>query len=777
MDTPLNTCMNHKIIFAVLVIVTIALSYAVSPVMPYLDPVSGIWKHSLSVEHPDHTEMVIPGLHNDVRIERDIHGIPHIFAENDHDLFFALGYVHAQDRLFQIDLQRRLPSGCLAEIVGEDAYESDTFYKTLGMHRAAQKSYEQMSPWAKEILDIYCKGVNHYINTGSYPLEYTLLGCTPQEYTPVDALTFGKMMGWELSGNFYDLEFQKLEEALGKKAVNELFPSQYPKEVPIIPGLSEACQQILVWSNQRVGISLKGSNNWAVSPQKSQSGTPMLCNDPHLSTTLPSLWYQVHMVSPNYDVAGVTLPGTPCVLIGKNQYIAWGLTNVGADVIDFYVETFSDDKTTYLYKGEWLDVETVEEEIAIKGKESRTITVKITRHGPVLERDNKEFAVSWTGLDATSEFEALLLINKATNYEEYKKGLKLFSVAAQNFVYADIYGNIAIRSTGKIPIRNKGTGSIPVDGASGEYDWIGYIPFEELPHSFNPDQGFLASANQIPITGDYPYYLGFLWADRYRAERINTFLEKKDVLTIEDMISLQSDLYDIPGSIIAPMVVEIIDPQNELEEKAVQYLKTWDYYDERTQIAPTIFHTFVERLKENTFKDEYTQAGIPDAAFPSTETVETMLKGCGTINFFDDVTTSTEETKEDIITKSFSEAVEELKNILGEDITQWEYGKRHIFSLEHLIGSVVSALNYPEFGYDGSPYTVDVAGGWISKGGPSWRQIINFETALCIYPGGQSGNPFSKHYTDFVELWKESQYIPWVTKEYQIESVLILRRD
>lgn len=769
--------MKQKIILAVLVIATIALSYAISPVMPYITPASGIWKHSLSVEHPEHKEIVIPELHNTVRIERDIHGIPHIFAENDHDLFFALGYVHAQDRLFQIDLQRRLPSGRLAEIVGEDGYASDTFYRTLGMHRAAQKSYQEMSLWAKEILDIYCQGVNHYINTDSHPLEYTLLQSTPQEYTPVDALTFGKMMGWELSGNFYDLEFQKLEEALGSTAANELFPSQYPVEIPIIPGLSKACQEILIWSNQQAHIPLKGSNNWVVSPKKSQSGTPMLCNDPHLSTTLPSLWYQVHMVSPNYNVTGVTLAGTPCVLIGKNPYIAWGLTNVGADVIDFYVETFSEDKTKYLYKGEWLDIKTVKEEIDIKGKDSRTISVDITRHGPVLERDNKEFAVSWTGLDATREFEALLLINKATNYQEYKKGLQLFSVAAQNFVYADVYGNIAIRSTGKIPIRNKGTGRIPVDGASGEYEWTGYIPFEELPHSFNPDQGFLASANQVPITGDYPYYLGFLWADRYRAERINTFLQEKDVLTMEDMMALQSDLYDIPASIIAPMVVETIDPQNELEKKAIKYLEAWDYLDERTQIAPTIFHTFLEHLKENTFKDEYTTGGIPDTMFPSTETVETMLKGCGTINFFDDVTTSKEETKNDMIKKSFSDAVNELKNMLGKDITKWQYSKRHIFSLEHLIGSVVGALNYPQFGYDGSPHTVDMAGGWVSKGGPSWRQITNFETSWCIYPGGQVDNPFSKHYTDFVELWKESQYIPWVTKEYQIESVLILKGD
>lgn len=771
--------MNQKIILAVLVALTLLLSYAVSPFMPYLNPSTGIWKHSLSVDYPATQEITVPGLFDDVRIERDTHGIPHIYANYDLDLFFALGYIHAQDRLFQMDIQRRLPSGRLSEIVGEAAYESDTFYRTLGMHRAAEQTYQEMSQWSKDILDSYCKGVNFYIHTTrTYPLEYTLLQCTPEEWIPTDSLVFGKMMGWELSGNFYDLEFQKLEEAFGPDTVKELFPSQRPLEVPIIPGLSEACQEILQWSNQTIRIPFDlGSNNWAVAPSKSESGRAMLCNDPHLSTTLPAIWYQVHLVAGTYNVAGVTFPGAPCVIIGRNQYIAWGLTNVGADVIDFFAETFSEDETQYLYQGEWYDTQIVRETIAIKGQNPQTITVKITRHGPVLERDDKKFAVSWTGLDPTFEFEAFLRVNKATNFREYQEGLKLFSAPAQNFVYADIHGNIAIRSNGKIPIRKKGTGSVIVDGASGDYDWIGYVPFDELPHTLNPEQGYLVSANQIPISHDYPYYLGFLWADRYRAERINNLLQEKERLTFDDMVAIQSDVYDIPASIITPIVVETVSPQTELEENALQYLKNWDYRDERTQIAPTIFHTFLEILKDNTFKDEYDQAGIPDAAFPSTETLENMLTGYEESHFFDNTATSEKETREEIIRKSFTETVQQLKESLGEDITQWEYGKKHKYSLEHLIGAVVTALNYPEFGYDGSSYTVDVSGGWISKHGPSWRQIIDFERAVCIYPGGQVDNPFSKHYTDFVERWKESQYIEWLLQGYETESVLILRRE
>lgn len=770
--------MKHKIILAVLVVVTLLLSYAVSPFMPHLNPYSGIWKHSLSVEHPAEQEITVEGLFDDVRIERDTHGIPHIYAKYDLDLFFALGYVHAQDRLFQMDLNRRLPSGRLSEIVGEDAYESDEFYRTLGMHRAAEDTYSHSSQWAKDIADSYCKGVNYYIHTtDAYPLEYTLLQCTPEEWTPIDSLVFGKMMGWELSGSFYDLEFQKLEEAFGPDAVEELFPSQRSLEVPIIPGLSESCRQILQWSNKSIDIPLElGSNNWAVSPQKSASGRAMLCNDPHLSTTLPPIWYQAHLSSPTYNVAGVTFPGAPVVVIGRNQYIAWGLTNTGADVIDFYVETFSDDETQYLYQGKWYDTEIVQETIHIKGQSPKTIDVKITRHGPILERDGKQFAVCWTGLQPTFEFEALLLVNKATNYKQYQEGLQRFSVPAQNFVYADIHGNIAMRSTGKIPIRNKGTGRIPVDGASGEYDWVDYVRFDELPHSMNPHQGYLASANQVPAHRDYPYYLGFLWADRYRAERINTLLQEKDTLTFEDMIRIQSDTYDIPASIIAPILVQTVHPETELERKALDYLRTWDYYDDRTEIAPTIFHTFIDILKENTFRDEYEHAGIPDSPFPTTETVETMLTCEEKFTFFDDVSTSRKETKEDIIKKSFTEAIQQLQESLGDDITQWEYSRKHTYSLEHLIGFAVPALNYPAFGYDGSAYTVDVASGWMCKHGPSWRQIIDFERAVCIYPGGQIDNPFSMHYTDFVELWKESQYIEWLLEDYEVESVLIFRR-
>ncbi|MBU7039140.1 MAG: penicillin acylase family protein, partial [Theionarchaea archaeon] len=505
-----------------------------------------------------------------------------------------------------------------------------------------------------------------------------------------------------------------------------------------------------------------GSNNWAVAPQKSETGNAMLCNDPHLATTLPSIWYLVHLSSPSYNVTGVTFPGAPCVVIGRNQFIAWGLTNTGADVIDFYVETLSTDETQYLYQGIWYDTEIVPETITIKGESPRTIDVKITRHGPLLERDGKKFAVSWTGLEPTFEFEALLLINRATNYRQYREGLKRFSVPAQNFVYADIHGNIAIQSNGRIPIRKRGTGRIPVDGASGDYDWVSYIPFEELPQSLNPDQLYLVSANQIPAPRDYPYYLGFLWADRYRAERINYLISEKDILTIDDMIEIQSDVYDIPASIITPILVRTITPTTELEEEAFQYLRTWDYSDERTQIAPTIFHTFLDRMQENTFKDEYEKAGIPDSPFPTTETLENLLMGCKGQHFFDNVATPEEETKEDIIQKSFSEAVQELTDLLGEDITQWEYGRKHKYSIEHMIGFAVSALNYPEFAYDGSAYTVDVSGGWVSRHGPSWRQVITFETSLCIYPGGQVDNPFSRHYSDFVELWKESAYIDWI---------------
>jgi penicillin amidase len=769
--------MKHKIILVVLVVLTLFITYAVSPFMPYLNPASGLWKHSLSVEHPSQQEFTVPGLFNDVRVERDTNGIPHIYAQYELDLFFALGYVHAQDRLFQMDLQRRLPSGRLSELVGKDALESDTFYRTLGMHRSAEKVYTQMSQWAKDILDSYCDGVNFYIqNTDSYPIEYTLLQCEPEPWTPIDSIVFGKMMGWELSGNFFDLEVQTLQEAFGPETVEQLFPSQQPLEIPIIPGLSEACRQIITWSNRRITIPFDlGSNNWAVSSTKSETGRAMLCNDPHLATTIPSIWYQAHLEGPTYNVSGVTFPGAPCIVIGKNQYIAWGLTNTGADVIDFFVETLSDDGTQYLYQNTWYDLEIVQETITIQGEEPQTIDVKITRHGPIIERDGKQFAVCWTGLEPTFEFEALLIINKAKTYREFKEGLNLFSVPAQNFVYADIHGNIAIHPNGKFPIRKKGTGSIPVDGASGLYDWEQYIPFNELPSSLNPDQGFLVSANQIPVSHDYPYYLGFLWADRYRAERINTLLATPALLTFDDMIAIQSDTYDIPGSIITPMIVQTVTPQTELEQKALQYLKDWDFYDERTQIAPTIFHTFLEILKENTFQDEYQQAGVPDSPYPATETLENMLKGCND-TFFDNIQTSEVETKDHIIQQSFTQTIQELQETLGPDITQWQYGAKHKFSLEHLIGSVVSALNYPQFGYDGSSFTVDVASGWIVTHGPSWRQIIDFDRAVSIYPGGQVDNPFSIHYTDFVELWKESQYIEWVLEGYDVESVLIFRR-
>jgi len=540
-------------------------------------------------------QIQLEGLNGPVDIYRDQMGIPHIYATTSHDLFFAQGYVHAQDRFWQMDTWRHIGSGTLSEMFGKGQVETDTFLRTLGWRLTAEQEYMELDPVSKSILDSYTAGVNAYLqdhDTTTLSLEYAVLGLLSPDYkveswTPVNSLTWGKAMAWDLRGNMgEEIERAVLLKTLTPGQVAELFPA-YPQDHPVIvnrigagtsaqpstqsfnsPELAPTAFNIpdetltalqhnaslldLVLGPAGDGI---GSNSWAVSGAHTSTGMPLLVNDPHLGIQMPSIWYQAHLECKPvtdecpYNVAGFTFAGVPGIVIGHNDRVAWGFTNLGPDVMDLYIERVNpDNPNQYEVNGEWIDFETRTETIQIVGGDQVDVTVRLTRHGPVISEsygplnnentnDDPEFvpfkeragvelpeqyviALKWTALAPSTPFQAIWGFNRAQNWEDFRQAARHFHVPAQNLLYADVDGNIGYQMPGSIPMRANGDGTLPVPGWTDEYEWTGFIPFDDLPYTFNPPEGYIVTANNRCQPWDYPYLITRDWDYGFRAQRI-----------------------------------------------------------------------------------------------------------------------------------------------------------------------------------------------------------------------------------------------------------------
>lgn len=475
----------------------------------------------------------VSGLQKSVQVTRDERGVPHIKAENEHDLYFSQGYVQAQDRLFQMDLSRRQASGTLGEVVGKAALDKDKLFRTLGLRRAAEASVSQYTGEAKDALESFADGVNAFIKEakkdGKLPVEFHLLGYEPAEWTPVDSLTIGKYMAFDLGGHWHGQAFRFWAlQHLSKEQAYELFPT-YPTDAPRLLALLNNLDVNVAsgFAKAIIPPESNGSNNWVVSGEKSASGMPILADDPHLSLATPSIWYQTHLEMKDINVSGVIFAGIPGVMLGHNKQIAWGVTNTGPDVQDLYIEKRNpDNPNEFLYNDKWEKATIVNEPIKVKGEKTIPYEVTITRHGPVISefayknKDEAVFALRWTALEPSAELKAVLNMNKATNWTEFESALEDFHTPTQNFLFASTDGTIAYKANGNIPIRKKGDGISPVPGWTDEYEWEGYIPFDKLPKVINPEQGFISTANNKIINDDYPYHISHIWAQPYRQMRI-----------------------------------------------------------------------------------------------------------------------------------------------------------------------------------------------------------------------------------------------------------------
>ena len=779
----------------------------IPPLGGLIDPFHGIWTVSLTAEHPAYQVVVTPGLSAKVTVIRDSWGVPHIYAANDQDLFYAFGYVQAQDRLWQMDMMRRQGRGMLSEVLGEDYVDYDLHFRTIGMEHGAQLTLQAIEQQTDELnrtivrdLGAFADGVNWYITTtGDFlPLEFKLLNYQPQPWTMLDSLVYANIMAYSLTWDEDDLRFAQVVDKLGNASAWELFPLVPPLQIPIVPEygqtypptpatnsetqstgvpskLLDAINEILDSTNRLkdplgFGTAIReawvGSNNWAVNSSKSATGKPILCNDMHLQWSVPSIWYEAHLVSASsgLNIYGFAIPGIPLIAVGHNEHLAWGFTNSGGDVLDWYYYKWNPaNPDQYWYKGAWHTVEEEQTVIYVKGAAPVVKTIRRTVHGPILTENSEPMAQQWTGDMVSHEMQALYLMDHAANYAEFLDGQRYWYILAQNIVYADHDGNIAIRPTGHYPIRSSGYGRLPVNGSAGEGEWIGYIPFDQLPHSVNPSRGYVASANQLSaIYPTYPYYIHSFVDPGYRARRINEVLNSDLSVTVEDMQHLQFDFKDTSAEAFLPFLLTAFDSASITDPDLVTvvntYLRTWNYTMLKDWVAPTLWTAWSDYYRAAVFDDEYAAADAFSLTRPSPVILENLTRFAPTSHWFDNVSTGAVETRDDMILSALHSSVAALKLKLGSDMSKWTWGTVHFVRFVHLAD--LDALGHGPYPFSGSAVTVTPSAGSIwattpkaaaARGGSSERVIVDLndlQHALSVIPGGESGNPLSHHYAD-----------------------------
>ncbi len=743
-------------------------------------------------------EKVVSGINAPVSVYRDKAGVPHLEAANLEDLYFAQGYVTAQDRLFQMDLSRRVVSGRLSEVVGEATVDRDRFFRTLGLRRAAEASLDAYSSEARNVLDWYAAGVNAFITEATkkntLPPEFILLGYKPEKWDPIDSLAIAKYMAFDLGGHWNGQAFrQYLLQKFPEEKALELFPAYPENGGEILSAIKQHPVDIEKnLADAVVPPPFNGSNNWVVSGKKTESGLPLLANDPHLGLGTPSIWYETHLKAREMDVSGVIFAGIPGIIVGHNEKIAWGVTNVGPDVQDLYIERRNPtDPSSFLYKGKWEKAEVISETIKVKDEADINHEVMVTRHGPIIsefahyEQEGTALALKWTALEPSTELEAVIRMNRAENWPEFKVALTYFHTPAQNFVFASVDGDIAYRANGLIPIRKKGYSMVPVPGWTGEYEWEGYIPWNELPTVVNPDKGFIATANNRIIDDEYPYHITHTWAQPYRHERIDQRLSRAQEFSADDMKDLQMDQYNLQAEEMIPLLLKRLARAkfNEVENDAFTLLAKWNYEDHKDQGAPLLFHLWMAEISNGLFKGQINskmmnlfdgKAQVVDELIRKASRGEQSIwiNEAGGLN--------------EVATEAFSRAVKESSSLQGNDVNDWRWGKYHSLLLEHPLGSVkpLNLLFNPKQAEVGGSRVTVMAAGWNHKTGKvnhgaAWRTIVDMakptESYNVVGPG-QSGHVLSDWYDDQIDDWVEGGYHKTSLKKeaYQSSDELIL---
>jgi penicillin amidase len=786
-----------------------------------LMPGNGVW--NVPGEVPAAERLNIEGLRDEVRVIRDEWGVPHIYANYEEDMFFAQGYCQAEDRLFQMDMLRREVRGKLSEILGKDFLSTDKFMLATGMETWAintvNKLQEMQSNGSINLIpkiERYVDGINYFINThqNQLPLEYYLIGFRPTEWTTVDSMCIVQLMAMDLTWNYNDLYRYINLEALGLTNYTELFGLPLPYQIPICPNYGSYGEipmdsELQVSSNSEITTAIssfinamekidyqrqfteerqsQGSNNWVIDGVKSSTGYPILCNDMHLSWTMPGIWYEQQLVAEDtgFNVYGFQIPGLPLIAVGHNQFVGWGFTNTGYDVLDwYYFNTIGDNK--YIYNNTPTDFTYKTFKINVKDQGTLDFTVRQTVQGPVMSDVIGDFGLSdtlgdiiisskWT---ANNYFYTLLAANgfcRAENRADFNNASQYWTTLAQNIVYGDIYGNIAIRPTGKVPIRalnSPGNGTIPFNGSNGEGNWIGYIDIlTGLPSTINPSQHYLASANQIVAGPDYTqYHLQSEYADGYRARRINELLNESTNISVEDMKLIQTDINSTAARAFIPTLINVIkyeygtSPPPKIGD-ALTELENWGYIMSKDLAAPTIYRKWRDYFMEFTFNDEFMKYNATGA--PQIVVLEKLMKEDEGSHWFDNVSTSKIETRNETMLFALNATINWLTAFYhSSEPSSWKWGVIHKIYFPHLTG--LAPLSKGPYSGNGEGFTINPAGANIRNGvgyaqhGASERMILDFSNlnrSLSVIPSGERGLSNSKHYSDQLEqLFLQGKY-------------------
>ncbi len=754
---------------------------SIPPIGKFLNPYTGIWQNE--TDETISGSVYIDGLLDKVNVHYDAQLIPHLFAKNETDLYKAQGYITAKHRLWQMEFQTYAAAGRLSEIIGEAALNYDRQERRQGMGFGAEQAIEKMKedPETIAYVEAYAEGVNSYINQlqpKDFPVEYKLLDYRPESWTIKKTALLLMYMTKDLAGFDSDLEYTNALRMFGKERFDLLYPDFYEINDPVIPKDTDWSFIDVPMTETPVGkfpldtiaSTLdkphpdNGSNNWAISGQKSYSGNPILANDPHLGLNLPSIWFVMQLSTPNHNSFGATLPGALGVISGFNNHISWGETNATRDVLDWYKIEFKDkSRMQYKYDGQWKDARLRVEEIKIKGKASYIDSVRYTHHGPVSY--DKEFkcddelagyAMKWSGHIGGNNQKAFLELNKGKNYDDYVKALKHYTAPAQNFVFASGEGDIALWVQGKLPNKWKGQGKFLMDGSNPRHDWQSFIPQSFNAHTKNPERGFVSSANQHPVDESYPFYVFNDGYEPYRNRVINNFFNSKDTFDIQDFKDLHNNNYNLKAAELLPYIYETMDVSALTNEELtiLNEIKKWNFNNNIDELGPSIWSIWWSTLY-NTVWDEYEVNNVALKAPFSFQTIH-LLKSKGDDAFMNIVATPETETAKDLFLISFKKAV---KSLMDWKVENGNYNWNDYKST--YVGHLLQDL--PAF----SRFNVTIGGGAnivnaTSKNhGPSWRMIVEMTsppTALGIYPGGQSGNPGSKYYDNFIDDWAAGNY-------------------
>src|SRR6185369_14172839 len=743
----------------------------------------------------------VSGLQNSVEVVRDADAVAHIFASNELDMYRGLGYVHAQERLWQMEMQRRVASGTLAEIFGPSAVSSDRLLRTIGLQRAAESAWQQLPADTQKIVEAYVGGINEYINSRSgsgFAPEFNMIGFTPRPWKPADVLAGLKLLAWQLDNISYSTELLHayLINKVGAERAQQLMPEYSDAEPVIMTGnysrMVDAADKIGELTNGvgTVNHGGLGSNAWVISGAKSVTGAPILANDPHLGSSIPTVWYLAHLKAGDTDVIGATIPGLPFVVTGRNRHIAWGVTHLVADVQDVYREKLDAEGKTAEFKGQAEPLRYVEEKIRVKGGPPVTQQVRITRHGPLLSdainandaqmppnrrpTPLEPLALRWTALyEQNTTLESFIKLNRASNWNEFKEGLRDLRAPALSFVYADVDKNIGFYAAGNIPVRSSGEGTVPTEGWTGATEWNGTIRFEEMPQAFNPPSNFIVAANNRPVDGEYQHFLGRQWAASYRARRITELIDQKQKLSVDDNASIQGDTVSLQLRELAPQLANFVTPQNEDERRALELLKDSDGSTGGGSAAAAIYASWYQQLAYRLTGDDlgirllsrYEERFDYVSRFLTTALKDPASPWC------DDINTPEHESCNDLMSQTFRRTIGDLRSRLGPDVQSWRWDKLHVAVFPHQPFhriAFVGALFSRSIPNGGDRSTVNIGPYGFNRdfeqyAAPGYRQIIsltNPNDGRFILSTGQSGHFLSSHYDDYLSDWQAVRYRP-----------------